>query len=486
MEYIPSSIPFYKEFGNPQYSDTPYIDITLSDTFGDNNEEYIKVKASDSSNYTLTITGTKGGGVSTTSFNINNDGNNNPILSLCEAMKKSISLFYGVKTYTDEDGNTHVKAYYDTSTNYLTTISSGLSVSGDYNGKYIPLTKFTMHYNVNDGDAEFDTEKYTNDKTVRFNLPAPFTMGITKYPIKFTYGVYYSYDTADGETNTRTMGEYDGYIVLPTTIGDFTQISYGDRYVIGTLSNKHFLTTNEKRTIGYGERIGLSVLTPMSNNLTDDSELRFRVLYFTPSGILITSKIDYEYNPTQYKSETVNGRRDIYIDPDIAEIEGEYGKAVGYIECVMMNDATEVTERIRLNVNGRCSSLNTVYFINKIGGVDWYTFRGSNEREIGIDSNETYTSIYDNEMLNAHNTHHKTNVRYKTMEKTKTLNTGRISHSEAIWLDELASSRYCFIYNDDTESFYEIVVDDVSIDIDSSENYAEASISYYMGDKDIL
>lgn len=474
MEFLASSKPNLIKLYNDQYKTKPYVEIT---EYGSAADEWpLTITGND---FELKIVGTKGGMVTSTSFNITKDGTNNPILSLAEAMKKNITIFYDVTTF-QRGGKWYVRAYYDSSANYYTGAGTGLQVSGDFMGKYIPIVKYIMHYTVNDGESQFDAEKHTNDNNVSFNISNPFSGTIAKYPIKFNLSGYKSYNNSDGTTLTTPLGSYDeDYIVLPTTCGEFYELDYSN-YFISKATNKkgEFLTNRFAREIGYGEKVAMSVIC-------DDSvSLKLRVKYFTPSGNYINHMEDPQLKSLGYYfSETVNGRTDMYFDPAISYIESLSGKQVGYCEVVVMNGSTEVSEPMRLNVNGKCKRLNTIFFINKIGGVDWYSFSGSVENEVSISNNETYTSNYIGEYT--HNTKHKTNVRYKTMEKMRTLNSGKISASEALWLEELASSKYCFILNDNDNYFYEIVVDDVDIETDSSEKYAEISITYYVGDKDL-
>lgn len=494
MNIYPSSKAAYKYFGNSEYRERPHITIGLNaDKFRDGSTATIKVVSTTGTDFSLTITGSDDSAVTTTSFNTAIDYYNDPIWSLAEALKKNISLFYDV-TVNEADIYTYstVTAYFDSSTTYKVTVSDNLTISGDYDGTYIPLVKYVMTFNVDDGDetTHFDAEKYTNDKQVFFNLTSPFTNTITKYPISFTYNLHRSFDGASGITYTKSVltDSDTTTIIMPTTCGEFYDLDYNNYLIdVNTSLKGNFLTNKLTREITYDERIALSAIT------SDPTQFIFKLHYYTPSGSFIatlgeTDFINYGTYGSYY-SETHNHRTDMYVDPCIQSVETKYDKTVGYIEAVITNTSgTEKSERLRLNVNGRCQSVNTVYFVNKIGGIDWYTFKGSTELESDIDDQEVYTSLYNGRIHNG-KTYHETNVRYKTMEKKKTLNSGRITHSEAKWLDELASSHYVFLTQSDKTNgvkFYEVVVDEVDVDIDSSETYSECSITYYIGDKDIL
>lgn len=492
MNIYPSSKNAFTYFGNSEYSSKPYIKVSVSDTFCSGDELILTVKNTSGTDFSLTITGTDGGAVTSTSFNSTISYDNDPILSLAECMKKNISLFYDITLGVSDAGETEVTAYYDSSTNYKTTVNSGLTIKGNYDGKYIPLVKFTMHFNVNDGEeaSEFDAEKYTNEEQIFFNLTSPFADTMTKYPITFKYTTYKSYNTANGTTMTQSLGSNSGTnVIMPTTCGEFYDLDYSD-YIIDAASSARgqFLTNNKIREITYNERVALSVISS-SINAQILTKFIMKCYYYTPNGVYITSNSETSLDKNAYYSETTCYRTDMYIDPCIEKIEAKYGKTVGYVEIGLTElSGVERTERIRLNVNGRCQNVNTVYFVNKIGGIDWYTFKGSTEIESDIDDQETYSSLYNGRIHND-KTYHQTNVRYKTMGKKKTLKSGRITHSEAKWLDELASSRYVFLTKEDKTNgiqFYEVVVDEVDIDINSSETYSECSISYYVGDKDIL
>lgn len=477
MEFLASSKPNLIRLYNDQYGQSPYIEISLNGTPSDTT---VTAKAM-ADEFELVITGSMDGKVTATSFNTRNDSNNNPILSLAEALKKNVALFYDV-TVTKTNNVWKVKAYYDSSMNYTFSVGSGLSISGDYMGRYIPIVKYILNYKVNDGESQFDAEKHTNQESLTYNISNPFANTMGKFPVKFNLSGYKTYSTSSGIDRTMPLGDFaEDYIVMPTTCGQFYDLDYS-KYFISRNTNKkgYFLTTATEREIGYDEYVAMSVICD------DTVNLKMRAMYYTPSGQFISSFTEADLKQKGgYISETVNGRTDIYFNPCISEIETISGKVVGYCEIVVMNGTNEVSNRMRLRVNGRCKKLNTLYFINKIGGVDWYSFMGSVENEVSIDDNETYTSNYIAPYT--HMTKHKTNVRYKTMEKMVTLNSDKISNAEALWLEELASSKYVFIRtNDKTYPFTEVVVDSCDIDTDSNEKYAEVSVTYYVGDKDII
>lgn len=473
--YLPSSRPYYITFGNPQSDRSPYITIKKSSSYSADSGCYISFTDRNGGNYTLTITGTNGGSITTNTFNSSTDNGNQPIISLAEALKKNISMFYDVKV-THSGTEYVVTAYYDSSTKYTVAYGNSLSVTGDLNGIYNPMVKYTLNYDVNDGETMFDCEKYTNDKSVDMNIVAPFTTSIGKYPIKFTITGFKSYDDSEGVSHSDWLRTNATYDVLPTTFGEFTEPNYTEFIVYtGNSMKGKFLTNNQRREIGYDEPIALSVLND------SPSTLYFTMKFYSPSGTYITSVTEGDKNLT-YWSETVNNRTDIYVTPPIDYVETSTGKTVGYIECVVTNGTEEVTEPLTLVVNGRCQTANTLYFVNKIGGVDWYTFRGTTETEIDIDDSETYSSLLNSDG-NSHKTFGKTNVAYKTMDKKITLNSGKITHATAKWLDELTSSKYAFIIRDGY--FYEIVIDEIDITIDTSERYSECSVTYYVGDKDL-
>lgn len=488
MNIYPSSKSAYAYFGNSEYTSKPYIKVSVSDTFCSGDELILSINSTSGTDFSLVITGTDGGTVTSTSFNSTIDYNNDPILSLAECMKKNLSLFYDITIGVSDLGETEVTAYYDTSVNYKTTVNSGLTIKGNYDGKYTPLVKFIMHIKTTDGDGstnEFDAEKFTNEERVFFNLTSPFARTMGKYPISFAYTMFKSFETASGVSMTQTLGNaVNDNIIMPTTCGEFYDIDYSNYFIdVNTSSKGKFLTNKTTREIAYNERIALSVIT------SDPTKFVTKCHYYTPSGSYIATYGENDFGEWEYYSETHCQRTDIYLDPRIETIEYKYAKTVGYIELVIADlNGVERTERLRLNVNGRCQSVNTIYFINKIGGVDWYTFKGSTETVSEIDDQETYTSLYNGKIHNGM-TFHQTNVRYKTMGKTKLLTSGKITHSEGEWLDELASSKYIFLTKGNNKkgiTFYEIVVDEVDIDIDSSETYAECSITYYIGDKDFI
>lgn len=460
--------PYYLTFYNEQSIGSPYIDITTSDEFSSKDE--VTLNVNDGEDDVLTIIGYGSAAVTSTTFNTTEDNSNVPILSLAETLKKNTNIFYNVTTY-HSDNEWHVKVYYDSSLSYTISVSSGLTLSGRTTGGYNPIVKFLLHYDLDDG--MFDAEKYTNENSVKFNISAPFNNIMGKFPIHFDLSGYKRYETARGESRTMNLGTYSDYCILPTTCGEFYTVNYSD-YTIdyNTPIKGNFLTNNTERNIGYDEICALSVIG------RDTMLLRLRILYYSPSGLFMASK---DYNQlSYYHAETNSGRTDYYFNPSIALVENEKGKDVGYVEVVVIggNDA-EMSERLRLTVDSRCSNADTIYFVNKIGGIDWYTFRGTKTTTIEIDDNATYQSVYSNDDL----TKHVGGVRYKSMEKMTNLTADKISHSEALWLDELASSRYAFIM--DNYQFIEIIVDECDIEIDSSEKYGECSLTYYRGDSDL-
>lgn len=469
MIFLPSSQAFNVIINNPEYLETPYVDIALSSSFSSEVGATIEVKDNVNSNYTLTIVGSNNGAISSTTFNTSFT-NNAPIFSLAECMKKNTNMFYDVKVSGNEVNGFTVRAYFDSNTTYTFTVSSGLSISGYTSGNYSPMVKQVMHFHT-ENNGDFEMEKYTKGKSVSFNITSPFNNTIDHKPIQFSIYSYSHYNTIDGVAHTKYRSDYGSYVVIPSTIGEFETNSYNDYIVNGENYTKgKFLTTKTVRDYMYGEKIALSVLT--TNGQIYHSLLLKK---YTPSGILITS-----ISPTATIDNTY--RVDYIIDVNLSDTETTYGKTVGYMEAVIVgrDGVTPISNTIRYNVVPKCMTPRTLFFLNELGGFDSYTFRGSVEEKIDIDDNETYTMKY------TMKDHVKTMsaVAYKTMENMITVNTGKISHAEGKWLKCLAATKYCFIEDPNvTNTYYNVIIDSVDIDIDSSETYCECSLTYYIGDK---
>ena len=469
MIFIPSSKEFSVFINNTQYTETPYVDIALSSSFSSEIGATIEVKDNNNSNYTLTITGSNNGVASSTTFNTSVT-NNAPIFSLAECLKKNTNMFYNIIVSGSETNGFTVRAYFDSNTTYTFTVSSGLSISGYTTGNYSPMVKYVMHFHTEDS-GDFEMEKYTKGRSITFNITSPFTNSIGHKPIQFDIYSYSHYSDIDGVTHTKYRSDYGSYVVIPSTIGEFDMNNYNEYIVNGeTYTKGKFLTTKTVRDYMYDENIALSVLT--TNGYTHHSLVLKK---YTPSGVLIDEYFSLITIDNTY-------RIDYIIDPKISETETTYGKTVGYFEVVIMgNDGvTPISNTVRYNVVPKCMTPRTLFFLNELGGMDSYTFRGSVEEKIDIDDNETYTmkfTLKDNvKTMSA--------VAYKSMENMVTVNTGKISHAEGKWLKGLAATKYCFIEDpNETNAFYNVIIDDVDIDIDSSETYCECSVTYYIGDK---
>ena len=470
MIFLPSSQAYNITVYNANYLESPYVDIALSSSFSSEIGATIEIKDNNNSNYTLTITGSNNGVLSSTTFNTSVT-NNAPIFSLAECLKKNTNMFYDVKVSGNLNDGFTVRAYFDNNTAYTFTVTSGLSISGYTTGNYSPMVKEVMHFHTEDS-GDFEMEKYTKAKSVYFNITSPFTNSIDHKPIQFDIYSYSHYSDIDSISHTKYGSDYGSYVVIPSTIGEFEKIDNYNGYVVNgeTLTKGKFLTTKTERDYMYGEKIALSVLS--TNGQIYHS---LRIKCYTPSGILITTK-----SPTLTIDNTY--RIDYIIDPNISNIEAQYGKVVGYMEVdvVGRDSVTPISNVVRYNVVPKCATPRTLFFLNELGGIDSYTFRGSIEEKIDIDDNEAYTIKY----AKQNNIKTMSAVAYKSMENMVTVNTGKISHAEGKWLKCLAATKYCFIEDpNETNTFYNVIIDDVDIDIDSSETYCECSVTYYIGDK---
>lgn len=469
MIFLPSSIAYNVIINNTQYMENPYVDIALSSSFSSDIGATIEIKDNVNSNYTLTIVGSNNSTVSSNTFNTSVN-NNTPIFSLAECLKKNTNMFYNITVSGNETNGFTVRAYFDNNTTYTFSVTSGLSISGYTSGNYSPMVKQVLHFHTEDS-GDFEMEKYTKGKSVSFNITSPFANSMDYKPIQFNIYSYSQYSDIDEVAHTKYGTDYGSYVVIPSTIGQFEVFGYTDYVINGENYTKgKFLTTKTVRDYMYGEKIALSVLT--SNGSTHHS---LDVKKYTPSGVLIES---------EYSLFTINNtyRIDYIIDPKISVAEATYGKTVGYFEVVIMgNDGvTPISNTIRYNVVPKCMTPRTLFFLNELGGFDSYTFRGSVEEKIDIDDNETYTMKY----VMKDNVKTMSAVAYKTMENMVTVNTGKISHAEGKWLKCLAATKYCFIASPNEENvYYNVIIDSVDIDIDSSETYCECSLTYYIGDK---
>ena len=82
---------------------------------------------------------------------------------------------------------------------------------------------------------------------------------------------------------------------------------------------------------------------------------------------------------------------DFYADLDITGVETSSARQVGYVEVTVSVNGHDITEPVVYNVVPKCTTTDTLFFINAIGGLDSFTFLGGLDDNSGIDEQTTYS-----------------------------------------------------------------------------------------------
>lgn len=457
---IASSLDNFLTFYNSDYQLRPYVTITVPDSQG-YSDELIMVNANDDSDRYI-IEG--GPGLNLTSQSYNTDGDQMVVLyNLLESIKQ-VAIVYNahiVDEYT-------IEFEIDSSKKYNIT-SDILEIGGNYNS-YRPdyLYKYVVLGAVEvEGKKTYVTlEKYNNSDTVTFNVSAPFNYTTTKYPYTLELNAY----KVLGNTTEQLTINNQKITILPTTLTKFETVDYNDYYIRTEEGDrKKFLTTQNNRYYNYGEVIGLSILT---DHVAEGVELRKR--YYTNGGEFLMVQDGTMMKEGHY------GRIDFYDTLDISNVEAQRGAMVGYVDVTAVSAGKELTEPVTYRVMPKCNDNQTLFFLNKLGGLDSFTFLAGKEDAYDLTGDVNYFSNplgvevaqFELEFIKQ---------RQQTLKRT--LVSQQVDRDMARWLSEMAKSHYVFKFlSTEGKKFMMVVIDDMPITINSDDTHYQVKVVYHDAD----
>lgn len=458
---IASSLDNFLIFDNQNYSQMPYVTITVSQGNVGQNITLTFEDADDSDAAKIILEGKPSSNISSRTFNTS--GSITQLLfSLMECLKLN-SIVYDVYPSTAST----LRMGLDTSRKWR--ITSILSIGGNY-ASYDPeaINKWVVmvNGNIDSETSQFSLEKYNNNPQISFNISAPFTYITSKYPFQINLAAY----SVKGGTITMQQVTNNHILVLPTTLDKFETVDYSDYYLVnGNNEKKDFLTRNFLRNYNYGEYIGLSLLTDRNT-----SGITLVKKYYTNSGMFLTSTTGYQ------KKEYNYSRLDFYDTFDILTIENTYNHQVGYVDVVAKDGGVEITNPVRFMVEPKCDNNDTLFFINSIGGLDSYNFTGEHRFESEIDERTTYMKNPQKPFGNTYELEHSKQVE---IDSNYVSYTNLINERMANWLTELQRSKYVFKLVDN--KYVMVLIDEMNIDLSDKDKYFEVECKYRYADTGI-
>ena len=464
-KYIASSLDNFLIFRNSQSQDSPYVQFTVPDSAVGQNVSITIKDAENSDGVSYNISGSAGAYVTAETFNTAGD-RFSVMFSLCECLKL-LPITYNVIIFNTST----VKCGLDSSRKWNIT-SSRLGVGGNY-AQYNPysVNKWVLNIrgNFDETVEQFSMAKFNDSPEISFNVTSPFQYITFKNPVQISLSAY----SLIGNTTRVEAITNNTLVVMPTTLSKFETVNYADYFC--SMSNyevKKPLTRNFKRYCNYGELIGISILTDRG-----DSTVTLTKRYYTNSGVFLDSETGY------LKRYYTNQRMDFYDRFNIEGVETSSDRQVGYVEVTVSVNGHDITEPVVYNVVPKCTTTDTLFFINAIGGLDSFTFLGGLDDNSGIDEQTTYfknpkrpyTNVYDLEF-----------VKWKSMEDTYVAKTHTIDRETAEWLKELQRSRYVFKWNtDESVPFKMVIVDEFNIELPTDENRFRLECTYRYADSGI-
>jgi hypothetical protein len=396
------------------------------------------------------------------------------MFALMECLKMS-SIFFDITQDTDEAGNNTIRCNIDTSRRYRFTVTAGtFTISGNYDS--VNLTgnnKFVLMMSVDSGTTSLTMEKYNNNATVSFNVSSPFSYITELYPFSvnlLAYSVFNNITTPQPINNSKLF-------IMPTTLSKFEKIDY-DAYFksLADPEKKELLTTLTVRQYNYGEYIGLSFLT-------DSTEVTLKKKYYTNSGVFLTAQTSYLYR------EITGYRHDWYDTFDLANVEANFNRQVGYVEVMAVDAATgeELSYPVRYNIKPKCNGNCEIFFVNKTGGIDSFNFTGV----AGISGEAKNSVTYlKNPVGNFLKIQALEYVKQKRNEIKFSNVSSLIDNDTALWLNELAASKFAYRFmanNGELTSprFKTIIIDKLSVEVTSDETQSEVTIEFHDSDNTI-
>ena len=400
------------------------------------------------------------------SFRCTSDNRTGNTFALFECLKQN-QIFFDIQLIQDVPNvGIVIRANIDSSTKYAITVGSIITVGGTYSS-YQPVAPNKFVLLENTGDNQITLEKYAYGETVSFNVTSPFEHLSFKDPFEVKLLGYRV------DNNNVIHEPINNHIltIFPTTLSKFDDKKPQDYFTYQSSAKKNFLTNNMRRTYNYGEVVGLSVMTSRLN-------LNLSKKYYTVSGKYLgeESSTIYEENPKY--------RYDFYFTLNIEYFEHVSNKQVGYVMVTAWDDDFgELTNPIRFDIVPKCNKNNEIFFVNEVGGIDSFNFLGERTYESSIDDQTTYFRnptgrwglIKEIEV-----------VGQKKNKVEHTLKTTIIDEATAKWLNEMAKSKYAFLFVDGNPTkFQKIIITDFDIELSDRDNVYEIEMTYQDSDANI-
>ena len=462
---VASSLDNFICFQNQNAQQSPYVTFTIGDSIVGQNVNITIKDAEKDDGVSFSIAGRAGAYVTSETFNTAGD-RFSLMFSLCECLKL-LPITYNVVIHNT---NT-VKCGLDSSRKWDIT-SSSIAIGGNF-AQYNPVAvnKWVLNIrgNIDENIQQFSMAKFNDSPEISFNVSSPFQYITFKNPIQVSLSAY----SLIGNTTRVEPITNNSITVMPTTLSKFEKVDYSEYFCSHVnYEVKKPLTRNFKRYCNYGDLIGISILTDRG-----DSSVTLTKRYYTNSGVYIDSETGY------LKRYYTNHRMDFYAELNIAGIETSSSRQVGYVEVTVSVQGHDITEPVVYHVVPKCTTTDTLFFINSIGGLDSFTFLGGLDDNSGIDEQTTY---FKNPKKPYSNVYDLEYVKWKSMEDTYVAKTHTIDRDTAVWLKELQRSRYVFKYDKDASvSFKMVIVTEFDIELPTDENRFRLECTYRYADSGI-
>lgn len=462
---VASSLDNFICFQNQNAQQSPYVTFTIGDSIVGQNVNITIKDAEKDDGVSFSIAGRAGAYVTSETFNTAGD-RFSLMFSLCECLKL-LPITYNVVIHNT---NT-VKCGLDSSKKWDIT-SSSIAIGGNF-AQYNPVAvnKWVLNIrgNIDENIQQFSMAKFNDSPEISFNVSSPFQYITFKNPIQVSLSAY----SLIGNTTRVEPITNNSITVMPTTLSKFEKVDYSEYFCSHVnYEVKKPLTRNFKRYCNYGDLIGISILTDRG-----DSSVTLTKRYYTNSGVYIDSETGY------LKRYYTNHRMDFYAELNIAGIETSSSRQVGYVEVTVSVQGHDITEPVVYHVVPKCTTTDTLFFINSIGGLDSFTFLGGLDDNSGIDEQTTY---FKNPKKPYSNVYDLEYVKWKSMEDTYVAKTHTIDRDTAVWLKELQRSRYVFKYDKDASvSFKMVIVTEFDIELPTDENRFRLECTYRYADSEI-
>lgn len=235
--------------------------------------------------------------------------------------------------------------------------------------------------------------------------------------------------------------ELGSIIWLPNNPNELYNFDYSDYYVENGDREQKFLTLSPKTKYKKGGIFGFSFLTTTTN----PSSYKLKISKknwnknFLGSSVYTYSQLSLGIDGVGFADFDSN-RLDFYISlPD---------SDVRFMDVEVYNGSKKVSETKTIELYNSCNNFDTIFFLNKIGGIDSFERFSGIERTKEISDNQTYYGNY----KGVRNTAYKVSS-YSTTYKTELMN-----NEECEWLFDLGQSYYTFFTNMTTKTFTPFII----------------------------